>query len=154
MGWRNYIIISYSWSFISISTSSAWVPLLIHFYRYGLLSLYYNLGLILIFFLHLVHHLQIYWKDFLNCQGIGNVLTAKARASNGHMSVTDTSQNETLDAGPGNLKMSFSSTSGQLKRMTNYRTGVKDLDVELESTKQKSKQNLQQAILIERERVT
>ncbi|XP_058108096.1 uncharacterized protein LOC131251420 isoform X2 [Magnolia sinica] len=97
---------------------------------------------------------KIYWKDFLNCQGIGNVLTAKARASNGHMSVTDTSQNETLDAGPGNLKMSFSSTSGQLKRMTNYRTGVKDLDVELESTKQKSKQNLQQAILIERERVT
>ncbi|XP_058070901.1 PX domain-containing protein EREL1-like [Magnolia sinica] len=70
------------------------------------------------------------------------------------MSVTDTSQNETLEVGPENLKMSFSSTSGQLKRMTNYRTRVKDLDVELESTKQKSKQNLQQAILIERERVT
>ncbi|XP_058107978.1 alpha-mannosidase-like isoform X3 [Magnolia sinica] len=45
-------------------------------------------------------------------------------ASSGHMSVTDTSQNETLEVGPGNLKMSFSSTSGQLKRMTNYRTGV------------------------------
>ncbi|KAL5974253.1 hypothetical protein ACLOJK_030917 [Asimina triloba] len=33
-------------------------------------------------------------------------------------------------------------------------TKVKDLDVELESTKQKSKENLQQAILAERERVT
>ncbi|XP_058110695.1 PX domain-containing protein EREL1-like isoform X3 [Magnolia sinica] len=33
-------------------------------------------------------------------------------------------------------------------------TKVKDLDVELDSTKQKSKENLQQAILIERERVT
>ena len=31
---------------------------------------------------------------------------------------------------------------------------VKDLEVELETTKQKSKDNLQQAILIERERVT
>ncbi|XP_010273566.1 PREDICTED: uncharacterized protein LOC104609060 isoform X2 [Nelumbo nucifera] len=33
-------------------------------------------------------------------------------------------------------------------------TKVKDLEVELESTKQKSKENLQQAILIERERLT
>lgn len=31
---------------------------------------------------------------------------------------------------------------------------VKDLEVELETTKQKSKENLQQSILIERERVT
>lgn len=31
---------------------------------------------------------------------------------------------------------------------------MKDLDVELESTKQKNKENLQQAILLERERVT
>lgn len=31
---------------------------------------------------------------------------------------------------------------------------VKDLEVELEATKQKSKENLEQAILIERERVT
>ncbi|XP_058093872.1 alpha-mannosidase-like isoform X2 [Magnolia sinica] len=68
--------------------------------------------------------MKIYWKDFLNCQGTGNVLTAKARASSGHMSVTDTSQNETLEVGPENLKMSFSSTSGQLKRMKNYRIGV------------------------------
>lgn len=31
---------------------------------------------------------------------------------------------------------------------------VKDLEVELEATKQKSKENLQHAILIERERIT
>lgn len=31
---------------------------------------------------------------------------------------------------------------------------MKDLEVELETTKQKSKENLEQAILIERERVT
>lgn len=31
---------------------------------------------------------------------------------------------------------------------------VKDLEVELETTKQKSKENLEQAILVERERVT
>ncbi|KAH7566262.1 hypothetical protein JRO89_XS08G0126900 [Xanthoceras sorbifolium] len=31
---------------------------------------------------------------------------------------------ETIEIGPGNLKMSFSSTSGQLKRMYNSRTGV------------------------------
>lgn len=31
---------------------------------------------------------------------------------------------------------------------------VKDLEVELETTKQKSKENIEQAIMIERERVT
>ncbi|XP_027344930.1 alpha-mannosidase isoform X2 [Abrus precatorius] len=34
------------------------------------------------------------------------------------------SMNETITIGPGNLKMSFSSTTGQLKRMYNSRTGV------------------------------
>ncbi|XP_047319755.1 alpha-mannosidase [Impatiens glandulifera] len=33
-------------------------------------------------------------------------------------------QNETVEIGPGNLKLSFSSTTGQLKRMFNSRTGV------------------------------
>ncbi|KAL3527226.1 hypothetical protein ACH5RR_011882 [Cinchona calisaya] len=33
-------------------------------------------------------------------------------------------QNETITVGPGNLKLSFSSTSGQLKRMFNSKTGV------------------------------
>ena len=36
----------------------------------------------------------------------------------------DTPQNETIEIGPGNLKMSFSSTSGQLKRIYNTKTGV------------------------------
>lgn len=31
---------------------------------------------------------------------------------------------ENIDIGPGNLKLSFSSTSGQLKRMYNSRTRV------------------------------
>ncbi|KAL5986035.1 hypothetical protein ACLOJK_028025 [Asimina triloba] len=41
----------------------------------------------------------------------------------GSMSVVETSQNETLVVGPGDLKMSFSLTSGQLKRVINYKTG-------------------------------
>ncbi|OVA19618.1 Glycoside hydrolase family 38 [Macleaya cordata] len=35
-----------------------------------------------------------------------------------------TPENETVEVGPGNLKMSFSLTSGQLKRMVNSKTGV------------------------------
>lgn len=35
-----------------------------------------------------------------------------------------------------------------------YLMQVKDLEIELEATEQKAKENLQQAILIERERVT
>ncbi|GAV71156.1 Glyco_hydro_38 domain-containing protein/Glyco_hydro_38C domain-containing protein, partial [Cephalotus follicularis] len=38
-------------------------------------------------------------------------------------SVVDNPQNETIEIGPGNLKMSFSKTSGQLIRMYNSRTG-------------------------------
>ncbi|GAV72796.1 Glyco_hydro_38 domain-containing protein/Glyco_hydro_38C domain-containing protein/Alpha-mann_mid domain-containing protein [Cephalotus follicularis] len=40
------------------------------------------------------------------------------------VSVVDNPQNETIEIGPGNLKMSFSKTSGQLIRMYNSRTGV------------------------------
>lgn len=43
---------------------------------------------------------------------------------NGFLSTMDTPQNETIEIGPGNLKMSFSSTSGQLKRIYNTKTGV------------------------------
>lgn len=35
-----------------------------------------------------------------------------------------------------------------------YLIQVRELDVELETTKQRSKENLQQAVLIERERIT
>ncbi|KAJ4843311.1 hypothetical protein Tsubulata_030219 [Turnera subulata] len=40
------------------------------------------------------------------------------------LSVTDSPQNGTIEIGPGNLKMSFSSTTGQLIRMYNSKTGV------------------------------
>lgn len=42
----------------------------------------------------------------------------------GIFSATDSSQNETIEIGSGSLKMLFSSSSGQLKRMYNSRTGV------------------------------
>ncbi|CAL9000225.1 unnamed protein product [Prunus brigantina] len=35
----------------------------------------------------------------------------------------DSPQNETIEVGPGDLKMSFSFASGQLKRMYNSKTG-------------------------------
>ncbi|PWA40843.1 alpha-mannosidase [Artemisia annua] len=46
-----------------------------------------------------------------------------------YASMVDTPQNETIIIGPGSLKMSFSSKSGQLKRITNSRTGI-DLPVQ------------------------
>ncbi|KAK2984501.1 hypothetical protein RJ640_016887 [Escallonia rubra] len=42
----------------------------------------------------------------------------------GYVPVMDLPQNETVEIGPGSLKMSFSSTSGQLKRIFNSKTGV------------------------------
>lgn len=36
----------------------------------------------------------------------------------------DNQENETIEIGKGHLKMSFSLTSGQLKRMSNTKTGV------------------------------
>ncbi|EEF31544.1 lysosomal alpha-mannosidase, putative [Ricinus communis] len=45
------------------------------------------------------------------------------------LSVTESPQNDTIEIGPGNLKMSFSSTTGQLKRMYNSKTGV-DLPIQ------------------------
>ncbi|KAL8472457.1 hypothetical protein ACS0TY_029611 [Phlomoides rotata] len=39
-------------------------------------------------------------------------------------SMTDLPQNETIEIGPGNLKLSFSSSSGQLKRIFNSKTGI------------------------------
>lgn len=40
------------------------------------------------------------------------------------LSVMDSPQNDTIEIGSGNLKMSFSSMTGQLKRMYNSKTGV------------------------------
>lgn len=42
----------------------------------------------------------------------------------GFMSRMDVAQNETVEIGPGNLKLTFSSTSGQLTRISNSKTGV------------------------------
>ncbi|XP_047972104.1 alpha-mannosidase [Salvia hispanica] len=39
-------------------------------------------------------------------------------------STRDVAQNETIEIGPGNLKLSFSTTSGQLTRIFNSKTGV------------------------------
>lgn len=43
---------------------------------------------------------------------------------NGFFLAADSPQDKTVEVGPGNLKMSFSRTTGQLKRMYNSRTGV------------------------------
>ncbi|KAJ4981597.1 hypothetical protein NE237_032434 [Protea cynaroides] len=49
--------------------------------------------------------------------------SGKENVKSGFLSVMDVPQNETIEVGPGDLKMSFSSTSGTLKRMINYKTG-------------------------------
>lgn len=50
--------------------------------------------------------------------------SGKEEIRNGFLSTMDTPQNETTEIGPGNLKMSFSSASGQLQRIYNNKTGV------------------------------
>ncbi|XP_062143908.1 alpha-mannosidase isoform X2 [Alnus glutinosa] len=50
--------------------------------------------------------------------------SGKGKSRNGVFSMVDSPQNETIEIGPGNLKMSFSSTSGQLIRIYNTKTGV------------------------------
>ncbi|KAI7740064.1 hypothetical protein M8C21_022126 [Ambrosia artemisiifolia] len=46
-----------------------------------------------------------------------------------YISVVDTPQNDTIEIGPGSLKMLFSLQSGQLKRIINSRTGI-DLPIQ------------------------
>ncbi|KAL3525252.1 hypothetical protein ACH5RR_013624 [Cinchona calisaya] len=48
----------------------------------------------------------------------------KENSRSKYVSATNIPQNDTIIVGPGNLKLSFSSTSGQLKRMFNSKTGV------------------------------
>lgn len=47
--------------------------------------------------------------------------------NNGYISVMGLQKNETVEIGPGNLKLSFSLASGQLTRIFNSRTGVNSL---------------------------
>uniref|UniRef100_A0A5B7BPI0 Alpha-mannosidase n=1 Tax=Davidia involucrata TaxID=16924 RepID=A0A5B7BPI0_DAVIN len=51
-------------------------------------------------------------------------VAGKGNSRSGYISAVDLPQNETIEIGPGNLKMSFSLTSGQLIRMFNSKTGV------------------------------
>ncbi|KAL0449714.1 UNVERIFIED_CONTAM: Alpha-mannosidase [Sesamum latifolium] len=46
------------------------------------------------------------------------------RGNRRHVSMMDLPKKETIEIGPGNLKLSFSSSSGQLKRMFNSKTGI------------------------------
>ncbi|XP_020699956.1 alpha-mannosidase [Dendrobium catenatum] len=55
--------------------------------------------------------------------------TKQAPNANGYTSTISTPDNDTVEIGPGHLKMAFSSASGQLKRVVNNRVGV-DLPVQ------------------------
>lgn len=46
------------------------------------------------------------------------------KGKSGYISVMDYAQNDTVEIGPGTLKMSFSTESGQLKRIVNSKTGA------------------------------
>ncbi|KAJ9564548.1 hypothetical protein OSB04_000514 [Centaurea solstitialis] len=61
--------------------------------------------------------------------GWNTYFITKTSGKGGYISMVDTPQNDTIEIGPGNLKMSFSLQSGQLKRITNSRTGI-DLPVQ------------------------
>ncbi|XP_038973744.1 alpha-mannosidase-like isoform X5 [Phoenix dactylifera] len=59
------------------------------------------------------------WNSYFVSRAAG-----KGMSKNGYISAGASPENDTIEVGPGPLKISFSSTSGQLKRMVNYRTGV------------------------------
>ncbi|XP_052196024.1 alpha-mannosidase [Diospyros lotus] len=50
--------------------------------------------------------------------------SGEGKSRSAYVSVADVPQNDTIEIGPGNLKMSFSLASGQLKRMFNSKMGV------------------------------
>ncbi|TKY55925.1 Alpha-mannosidase protein [Spatholobus suberectus] len=58
------------------------------------------------------------WSTYFISKATGKGTRKKDQS---HLSIQ---KGETINIGPGNLKMSFSSTSGQLKRMYNSKTGV------------------------------
>lgn len=57
------------------------------------------------------------------------LLNDSGESGNGYISVIESPLNETIEVGPGNLKMSFSVMSGQLQRMFNSKTGVSCLHI-------------------------
>ncbi|KAK9129463.1 hypothetical protein Sjap_009950 [Stephania japonica] len=50
--------------------------------------------------------------------------STKGKNGSESLSVLSAHQNETIEVGPGDFKMSFSSATGQLKRVSNYKAGV------------------------------
>ncbi|KAJ7944151.1 Alpha-mannosidase [Quillaja saponaria] len=59
------------------------------------------------------------WNTFFISKAV-----AKGKRQKAYLSHVNSQQNDTIEIGQGNLKMSFSSISGQLKRISNARTGV------------------------------
>ncbi|GAB4853095.1 hypothetical protein Ancab_017279 [Ancistrocladus abbreviatus] len=50
--------------------------------------------------------------------------SGKGQSVSAYLSMVESPQNQTVEIGPGNLKMSFSLSSGLLTRMFNFKTGV------------------------------
>ncbi|KAI3502829.1 hypothetical protein L1887_31172 [Cichorium endivia] len=61
--------------------------------------------------------------------GWNTYFITESTGKGGYISTVDTPQSESIEIGPGSLKMSFSLQSGQLKRITNSKTGV-DLPIQ------------------------
>ncbi|CAH1413663.1 unnamed protein product [Lactuca virosa] len=61
--------------------------------------------------------------------GWNTYFITKTTSKGGYISTVDTPQDESIEIGSGSLKMSFSLQSGQLKRITNSRTGI-DLPIQ------------------------
>lgn len=68
--------------------------------------------------------LQVLLYSILFLAGHTKRILEFGTGGSGYLSVMDPPQNETVEVGPGDLKMSFSLSSGQLKRIFNNRTGV------------------------------
>ncbi|KAL8240385.1 hypothetical protein R6Q59_013740 [Mikania micrantha] len=56
--------------------------------------------------------------------GWNTYFITQTTSKGGYVSMVETPQNDDIEIGPGSLKMLFSLNSGQLKRITNSRTGI------------------------------
>ncbi|KAK8957105.1 hypothetical protein KSP39_PZI000968 [Platanthera zijinensis] len=72
-----------------------------------------------------IHVLPLGWNTYF----ISKTSTKGGSNSNGYTSTISATDNDTVEIGPGPLKVAFSATSGQLNRVVNYRTGV-DIQVQ------------------------
>lgn len=69
------------------------------------------------------------------CISFFSVLHDAGSRNNGYISAIGLEKNETVEIGPGNLKLSFSLASGQLTRIFNSKTGVNCLLLENRNNK-------------------